>query len=81
VPDGPTSGDSTAYETELRQHRRANEATNPRRANLVVAALQDMVMVKTICTKIQNNSFFDELLFSLIDFYAIPVAFICGYTC
>jgi hypothetical protein len=51
VPDGPTSGDSTAYETELRQHRRANEATNPRRANLLVAALQDMIMLKRFALK------------------------------
>lgn len=76
MPDGPTSGDSTAYETELRQHRRANEATNPSRANLVVAALQDMVMVKTICTKIQNNYPFDELLFCFIYFNMQSVVFI-----
>ena len=51
MPVGPTSGDSTAYETELRQHRKANEATNPRRTNLVVAVLQDMIMLKRFALK------------------------------
>jgi hypothetical protein len=44
-----------AKEKELRQLRTATRARDPKHADLVGAALQDMVMVKTICTKIQNK--------------------------
>ena len=75
MPDGPTSGDSTAYETELRQHRRANEATNPKRVNMQVAELQDIIIGKTFHTKIQNKSLFSEFFLSFIHLFKQLVFF------
>jgi|TARA_B100001093_G_C26498129_1_gene872046 hypothetical protein len=45
-----------AYERELRQLRRAKTTKNPKRADLVEAALQDMIMVKRFALKYKTNS-------------------------
>jgi hypothetical protein len=44
-----------AKEKELRQLRKANMANDPKRADLVEAALQDMIMVKRFALKYKTN--------------------------